>query len=1393
MATINSVTNGGQYHFDDVNAWSGDSVPGKGDTAVIQHTFTLTNSGSGYHYWEGIKHKIQVDSTTGFPSTSGSFFTYTYPGTHKIQITYDSLDSNEFFYCRISSSYTNAKGESPTWTDGLSGSFVGIIRNDTPVFTEPTTIYVSASAEWHVDHIRVHNQGRLIVKDNAHLALDSSTRDSYIEAEDGDIQIIGNVTCSLTGSTERNSGLIQQDDIHYGTVLISGSSDLRTRTTIKTASPTNSGKISVNSIDGFGYGDFISIYHESKDNYHTHISPDGNDSVEYYTYGSSPNGVLGNPTPASSVYPNNQTIQTKDNNETLQVVGSTTNTLLVKKLYAREGKVVATNSITRGRYQRERGIADSFSGTKTIIEVNSGHNTFKEGDKIVTSNGVITTILKIKDKLRPYKNIDFATDTDPLQHFIIDQFIGSGSTIDYRATSHLITGSYGLSIGTGSDSYGDAYGTSNSRYRRIFLKDTKLRDVKVTISGSQFGGPEGSSYSGDRMVGVQIHQCPILRTRILPFYGGPDDSPGPFVGIYSDDVYWGKEPNDYLQFDTDNSPWNATPQRTHPSTLELDSLRLDSKYYWNGHFLGKTIQNGHAGGVTLNLRGYDSTIRSMVVEEYVQEMLLDTNDSIPIDTYIYETGTIVPHTTDQKVVKIAYSIKDIRGYKNLLGVYAHHDSHNDPDTLASGSIPCFFSNEGDTQYHQNSTTTSNQSRTGAMIYLDNDMDLYFRNKNTGDREFVLNLGKQTTFDALAINGRYISSYNSRTATLNGFGVEVSDDGHNFTVVRTAANDTRKPRGQGGIRMFNFETAASGSFLKIKANGGSNNSLNAFNYLALYYFNGRGNTLELNDASKLEVGNTISIINSKVDPGSEYAYVNYGNWRTTAKAGTETDTNYVGGFDHNYKITAKNGNVITLNKNIEGQTVFYDDIVVKLDRSIMVKSDNHIPFGAYYSNNNDSNTRWEYYNAAFMNFGSNSRENLRLYSHPQTSNSEFSNCVFNFIEYGNIYSNDGGKSDINNVAINYNTWYQRGSRKYSSTITHGNINYGYYYITRNMIGLGMTFTGNLIFSTRYLLFHYHSGPEQPSNTGLNIIRNNFYRFGDYYEDDTNDVGAIFYNQMEYEHYDNVMLIMGQGYVRDIGMVQHSPLSKHLITSNRIYPPIYPDPIRTNHHTNVNTKRQSTGHDGAYSAMLIKGDSMETYYRPMLRIGSSRSSYILKEGTKDEIEFIAEHHNRNAQPIAACRFHVFNQQNIRINVSFDKYNDKGIVYNDRFTAGVKPHMMVVGPDGRTIGPAESVEHNEFPYQTYTYEKLITNAKVGSYMVVLNQFSYLYAGVMMTYKNMSCQVKGTKPNEIQIVTNGFFNHELMLNPGKIDTGGGHSIGAEPVQDDPNRTTVRFRKFRF
>ena len=108
-------------------------------------------------------------------------------------------------------------------------------------------------------------------------------------------------------------------------------------------------------------------------------------------------------------------------------------------------------------------------------------------------------------------------------------------------------------------------------------------------------------------------------------------------------------------------------------------------------------------------------------------------------------------------------------------------------------------------------------------------------------------------------------------------------------------------------------------LKIKLNGGSASANNYISHLGLYHFNGRGSTLELNDASNLEVGNTISIMESSPPIGSEYAYINYGEWRTGAKNGSETTDDYVGGWDHNYKITAIAGNVITLDRNIEAHS------------------------------------------------------------------------------------------------------------------------------------------------------------------------------------------------------------------------------------------------------------------------------------------------------------------------------------------------------------------------------------------------------------------------------------------------------------------------------------------
>ena len=163
MATITSVTNGGKYHWNDPNAWSGGVVPtGSGDIAQIRHTFTLINSGSGYSHFTGVKDQIVVDSTSGFASTSGSFFTWINPSMKKIQITYDSTGSAQFNNCRISQSYQAWEGGRVGITD--SGSNVGYIPNNAPVFTESTTIFLSGSSTWHIGRVIVQDQAEFIIK-----------------------------------------------------------------------------------------------------------------------------------------------------------------------------------------------------------------------------------------------------------------------------------------------------------------------------------------------------------------------------------------------------------------------------------------------------------------------------------------------------------------------------------------------------------------------------------------------------------------------------------------------------------------------------------------------------------------------------------------------------------------------------------------------------------------------------------------------------------------------------------------------------------------------------------------------------------------------------------------------------------------------------------------------------------------------------------------------------------------------------------------------------------------------------------------------------------------------------------------------------------------------------
>ncbi len=950
MATITTVSDGGKYHWNDPNAWSGGVVPtGSGDIAQIRHAFTQINSGSGYSYWEGVRSKIVVDNASAFADTSGSFFTWISPSMKRVQITYDSKSGNDLQFCKISQSYQAWEGGRIGITD--SGSNVGYIPNDAHVFTEPTTIYLSGSSTWHISRIIVQDQAEFIIKDNAHLRLDSTSNDSYVELQDGAFKMLDNTTASLAGTTERNSCLVHHSAYNYASVLISGSSDLRTRTSISTGTPKNVGTINVTDSSDFEEGDYISVYTE--ESREVVMTKDGqfNYHSEYYRYHSS-----GSMFPAGGRKIKKKNGKLLDENETLKVAGKESGKLYVYQMFAKEGTVYATNSFNREKFLRERGIINNFTGNKTEIRVRSNHNTFKEGETIVTSTGKAYKILKVDDILVPYKTVDFANGDNLHDHFTVNNFVGSGSGTQYKTNSDLdiVSGSFGLTIS------GSSYGSSNFR-KTFLLKNTKLRDYRITLSGSIIRPYDGNVDTNRRVSiisGVDPYYAP---TRDRDVYGSASHDRYTFTAMNGDILRVGNYPWGYNQVDMDtinNSSLisGITSSRNGPFTLVQDCLREQENHFVNGVFTNNLIKGRQEGAVGFKLRHENAIIKSFKVQEYTQRLLLDTSDVIPVGTEIHEGATLTAHTAGQKVVKIASTIKDLRGYKNIFTQYyfAPQVSGSSlvsyPNMTDETSItPQIFDNNGDKTLYLTSDTGDRRNAHHYMFNRNNRDDQYYQINSTSDGAFfTLNLGADVTFDAISV---MMANDNGSGRTVDNIGLSISNDGHTFTEVRSPAPDSRISYVQPSNRILHLSEAVTTKFIRLSLSGTSNSSNNYISHFGVHHFNGRGNSIELNNASDINVGDFIHFSNPQSETNSDYRSFRNTSYRSRAQAGTDTETNCIGGVNNYYTVTAKSGNIITVNKDI-ATLLWEDTLVTKINRSITIKSESHIPFGLHYASNID---------------------------------------------------------------------------------------------------------------------------------------------------------------------------------------------------------------------------------------------------------------------------------------------------------------------------------------------------------------------------------------------------------------------------------------------------------
>ena len=1053
-------------------------------------------------------------------------------------------------------------------------------------------------------------------------------------------------------------------------------------------------------------------------------------------------------------------------------------------MYAPEGVVLSTDgAVNRRVYQKEFGRARSrFTGTKTSITVRSGNNGYERGQRVLIGNSVYT-ILEVADKLIPYKTLDFENGAN-LNDFYVDTDIGSGSSADYKIHADLITGSR-------LEMSGSVVGT-NSHYKSVFLKDCFLRDLKVTITGSilrqeanAYGG--AGNYNSNRMFGVSICDDPYDRDKVLAFYNRPGYSRASYIGIYDDDVYYGSRTDHWGRIDVDhlNGVNNITSgSREGDVRLEIEAIRENVKFTYQGQELNNATINRKAGSVALHLRKEGSSIKKVVVEEYVQQLLLDTTDSISPGSSVYLSGTEVFHPSNQRVVKLGTHIKDLRGYKNLPSLYA--------SGITGSIIPTQLSNDGDTDLYRNSSTTDNRARMGSIFHHITHYDYYYRVVNSGDAFFDLNLGEATTFDAIGLAHFYSMPSHYNNGTWSNIGVEYSNDGATWSTAKAKADDTRIGQMAADYRIYTFSEVTA-KFVRIHVGGTSHNSRNYILAAGLYHFNGRGSSIELYNAADLSVGDSIGFFHPQQNRGHGYnSGVLMTAYRSNILNGSKTASDYVGHNRLYYTITAKSGNVITLDRLIEGEEIYHDTLVYKFDRGITVKSNagtgHVIPFGLYYADSS-SNTAKVIMNSIWArDLGGGSRERMYFYRYPYSSLFEVSNCSFHYIEKSNIYSNDGGQYRKNNLWINVHGFYNAGSRMYKPDINHGEIHRCYAFYARGKYSVDSRITGNIVESGRYLYgANNHSTPYSPG-TGKLTIRNTYFTWGDYYNHQSGADHSSEREPAHMEYYDNVER-SGAGYNRYYKI--HNRLhanQKSRVDANRLYPAIHPHGYIFRTECNFNYY-ESMGTDYLTLAPFY---GHKNFSRRNYLVDNGRRLIIQNRDNSNQYDIVNIALNRVDPVLVAASFAVYSPQEIRVNQKIEYKNSFGHYY-DNYLGGVgndnKALRGILIYENKTI--TSKISHPTLEFKEFEFDHSF-NALPGNYLYVLLQRSRQYCQHLLTFKKMSFAVTGAAPENVVITQNGFNQYRLLKKPEKIQQGL-FFPQQKVAKKVTNRRTIKFRKFKF
>jgi hypothetical protein len=680
-----------------------------------------------------------------------------------------------------------------------------------------------------------------------------------------------------------------------------------------------------------------------------------------------------------------------ETDEVVQIESITGNTAVVSKRFGLKGEIQQDLGLMDYKTFAETfGVsADYFTGTKRIVLIDSQHQAFTAGTNIIVS-GSAYSIAYITTYLSQSSFIDFTnpatkwTDYVALDPYMYTgsgylQSFGSSTPSNYiprflryqTLTTASRAGQSSLYINTASLST-PASPLDTECITFLPIKDY-FQDGEITISGSIVRDFTNTT-SISNYLGVFIGTAPFVRhwangisaQTVLSFnsYDGATGLMANNTDLYSKSkmanstqgIAYGNRIN--LQNTASLNVYTRDGDLIFTSHTG-SSQSVNMKIVWqNGiqqHYFQNTLVDEflnpieHPAMPSILLHRYASLFSINIKKRY-QLAVLNTTNSVSKSDIVKEGGLFENQVVGKTCKFVANEIEDPMGMTNLLWDYYYKKGNTNILPYCHSYIAVTSGS-----FDSGLAASSIVGRSTMLQYsgVPSHWSTTTYGKSGADFYITYDVGTSISFDTIGVGFNYQGNglENITNNTMSGIRIDVGDDPYTFTTVYAKQNDTRLSTLGNGIR---FYTLPSGSvnkrFIRVFSDGGSvTTNFNSHQFFGVYSFQSASgytpnttNQIRLRSAQNFTVGDTIMFWNKEHQSGKRThgnmwngtapnnVYINYDNI-TGVSTGITNDSGTVGGLTDYYTITAKSGNIITLDRTPAYEHLFKGTVVMKINR------------------------------------------------------------------------------------------------------------------------------------------------------------------------------------------------------------------------------------------------------------------------------------------------------------------------------------------------------------------------------------------------------------------------------------------------------------------------------